>query len=518
MGHRSVDMMMRLATRSVYWTGMKKDLTDYFNECEECNHNMRKNKTLPDLPEDETTLPYECISIDIFETYAKEHALAMIDRHTGYVWCRKTGNKNTGTAKEILYILKEVLGAPIFWVKRFKTDHGSNIVGGAIEEFSKTLGIWQDKSSAYHAPGNKCVENAVGRIKRAIGKNKIEDAIDDINALNISSPYNNKTLAAVEDMYARTSQVNGIPRPDHLDKELISRELVSERKTRAEHTGSNPHARSFTSKDQHEPTQEENDLSADWVEKINGEVSTSKDELTCGDRVYYIDHQRAVKGPGRWRTGVIIKRKKDYKYSTGVYEAHGYDIYDVENCTTVTRTRADIRKYKHTKIERELLEIAHKHLQAMREEFMKNDRFHNNGLDAPVEFDMSDYDTAKKNSPYLSEQQFSENEIIPPGMEVSRPHLDQKIKQEPAPEDQDTPKQEPISKDLEEPKASATPKLSNEAKKLKDNLNGPYWTCKESHGRRSLRVKTIKENDETAFKGTWDNVITMDAINTPEED
>ena len=62
---------------------------------------------------------------------------------------------------------------------------------------------------------------------------------------------------------------------------------------------------------------------------------------------------------------------------------------------------------------------------------MKNDRFHNNGLDAPVEFDMSDYDTAKRNSPYLSEQQFSENEIIPPGMEVSRPHLDQKIKQEP---------------------------------------------------------------------------------------
>ena len=150
----------------------------------------------------------------------------------------------------------------------------------------------------------------------------------------------------------------------------------------------------------------------------------------------------------------------------------------------------------------------------MREEFMKNDRFHNNGLDAPVEFDMSDYDTAKRNSPYLSEQQFSENEVIPPGMEVTRPHLDQKIKQEPAPEDQ----QEPTSEDLEGPKATATPKLSNEARKLQDNLNGPYWTCKESHGRRSLRVQTTKENDETAFKGTWDNVITMDAINTPEED
>ena len=126
----------------------------------------------------------------------------------------------------------------------------------------------------------------------------------------MSSPYNNKTLAPVEELYARVAPVNGIPRPHYLDKDLISREVLSERKQRAEHTGSNPEARPFTPEDQHTPTQEENDLSADWVEKINGEVSVSTDELTCGDRVYYIDHQKAAKGPGRWRTGVIIKRKK----------------------------------------------------------------------------------------------------------------------------------------------------------------------------------------------------------------
>ena len=285
LGHRAVDMMMRLATRSVYWSGMKKDLTDFFNECYECNHSMRKNKALPDLPEDETTRPLECVSIDIFETWAKEHGLAVIDRHTGFVWCRKTGNKNTGTAEEILKILKQMFGPAVYWIKRFKTDHGSNIVGGKIEEFSKTLGIWQDKSSAYHAPGNKCVENAVGRIKRAIGMKKIDDTVDEISALNMSSPYNNKTLAPVEELYGRVAPVNGIPRPDHLDKDLISRDVLSERKQRAEHTGSNPEARSFTPEDQHSPTQEENDLSADWVEKINGKVSVSKDELTCGDRV-----------------------------------------------------------------------------------------------------------------------------------------------------------------------------------------------------------------------------------------
>ena len=154
----------------------------------------------------------------------------------------------------------------------------------------------------------------------------------------------------------------------------------------------------------------------------------------------------------------------------------------------------------------------------MRKEFLKNDRFHNNGSDAPVEFDMSDYDTAKRNSPYLSEQHFSENEVIPPGMEVIRPHLEQKIKQEPTSEDQNEPKQEPTSEDLDEPKATVTPRLSNEVKKLKDDLNGPYLTCKESHGRHSYKVTKIEADDETAFKGTWDNVIILDEVNTSEED
>ena len=52
---------------------------------------MDKNKKPEELPEDETSMPYECISIDGFQTEAGEHGLAVVDRHTGNVWCRKTG-------------------------------------------------------------------------------------------------------------------------------------------------------------------------------------------------------------------------------------------------------------------------------------------------------------------------------------------------------------------------------------------------------------------------------------------
>ena len=50
---------------------------------------MDKNKKLEDLPEDETKMAYKCISMDGFKTPFGEHGLAIVDRHTGYTWCKK---------------------------------------------------------------------------------------------------------------------------------------------------------------------------------------------------------------------------------------------------------------------------------------------------------------------------------------------------------------------------------------------------------------------------------------------
>ena len=62
------------------------------------------------------------------------------------------------------------IGAGLHHTKRFKTYNGSNLIGGIIKEISERLKIWQDTSLAYHAAGNKLIENAVGRIKKAIGQ------------------------------------------------------------------------------------------------------------------------------------------------------------------------------------------------------------------------------------------------------------------------------------------------------------------------------------------------------------
>ena len=129
-------------------------------------------------------------------------------------------------------------------------------------------------------------------------------------------------------------------------KELVERTWVTEKKNAKE----NPHPGFPRNKgtggiDNHQMTQNERVLSKDWVEKITFRPNNL---LSCGDRVFFLDHYS--KGYDRWRIGIILSRKTDYDYTDGIRTPHGYDIYDIENCTTVSRTRADIRKYKHTKV------------------------------------------------------------------------------------------------------------------------------------------------------------------------
>ena len=190
--------------------------------------------------------------------------------------------------------------------------------------------------------------------------------------------------------------------------------------------------------------------------------------LTCGDRVYYVDHPRA-KGAHRWRAGLIIKRKPDCDYSSGPRASHGYDIYDVENCTTVSRTRAHIRKYKHTKVERELLKTAHEHVEAMRKEFHKhsNRDFQNPDMDPPVEFSMEDYDKAVQDPEYI--RRISEPvAVTPTAPTAAQPESTPEpvIKQEPMEEGPITelPQEEPIQK---------KPRKSREESNLETGLNGP---------------------------------------------
>ena len=282
-------------------------------------------------------------------------------------------------------------------------------------------------------------------------------------------------------------------------KELIERKWLSDKKNEKEMQNSKPASKTPSSQDAHKQTQEERELSKDWVEKIH---SRHGETLTCGNRVFYVDPQG--KGSKRWRTGIILQRKQDYIYSSGVRRSYGYDIYDIENCTTVSRTRQDIWKYKHTKIEREILEKANKHLVDMRREFMKNGHFRSQYTQPPVEFEIRDYDDVVKNSPHKPTEDPKPTEAT----------TLQSTPEAPAEQTADnTPIKTEPQDQVEQPKNT---KCRRELKNLETGLNGPSWECTENHG-RCLRVKTTGIEDKTEYQDSWNNTVPIQETENPED-
>ena len=165
---------------------------------------------------------------------------------------------------------------------------------------------------------------------------------------------------------------------------------------------------------------------------------------------------------------------------------------------TVSRTRNDIRKYKHTKIEREILERANKHLAEMTREFLKSD-FQNAAMEKPVEFKIKDYDEALKTSKY---PQIPVQTPIPtPATAPTETPQDPEIKQEPV-EEPTT----PITPEVDQPTVQ---KLPASVRQLQSNLDGKAWECTDTH-RPRLRVKKTGIQEEEEYLESWDNTISAE--------
>ena len=111
-----------------------------------------------------------------------------------------------------------------------------------------------------------------------LGKRKVEDAMRDINALNLSQPYSDQVQTPNEEMTGRPSQVAGIPAPDH----ILNGEIPAERITKGEYKGTNPTLNPApptpqpaagntpptapAASDQDPDTAQENEMSKDWLE------------------------------------------------------------------------------------------------------------------------------------------------------------------------------------------------------------------------------------------------------------
>ena len=275
--------------------------------------------------------PFEQLTMDIGKTPANEHILVISDRYTGYVWAAKTGDTGTGTTKQCIDILKTSIGAGLLTTSTIKSDEGSQLISAEMTEFLEGRGITSITSSAYNPAGNLLAENSIRRVKRAIGREKIEDAWEDIQALNYSSPYNNETRSPFEAMYKFYPKQIGIPKPDFLRTENQTRRINHKAEKNIDKYGCDQwEERSF---DRHKVTMKERLIDDFWEEKIHDKSISSM--LEPGDNIYYRDP--TIKGFGRWRPGLILDRKGEQENNGTLIKLKGYDILDTVTGKHTTR-------------------------------------------------------------------------------------------------------------------------------------------------------------------------------------
>ena len=82
-----------------------------------------------------------------------------------------------------------------------------------MQIFFRKYGIQIENSVAYYPAGNLLAERTIKRVKTELRSRTLEDAMDQILALNLA-PRRGESLSPFESMHSIVSLVSGIPTSD----------------------------------------------------------------------------------------------------------------------------------------------------------------------------------------------------------------------------------------------------------------------------------------------------------------
>ena len=103
--HLATKSMMKLAKDRFYWTEMRKQIFNKYNECEECQVDSvsKVKKPYEIVPADLTLLaPGEELNVD-FLVYNGKSILVIVDLHSGYVFGEITKDQSAQSAWVTFY-------------------------------------------------------------------------------------------------------------------------------------------------------------------------------------------------------------------------------------------------------------------------------------------------------------------------------------------------------------------------------------------------------------------------------
>ena len=170
--HLGIDKTRERVVGKFYWPGLKRDITDYCNECPECQKTApRPTVRSPLIPLPIIEVPFQRIAMDIVGPLPKtsrghRYLLVMMDYATRFpeaVALRTASAKNV--ARE-LFILFSRVGI----AREILTDQGSCFMSRVMKEMLKLLQVKQLRTSVYHPQTDGLVERFNRTLKLMLKK------------------------------------------------------------------------------------------------------------------------------------------------------------------------------------------------------------------------------------------------------------------------------------------------------------------------------------------------------------
>jgi len=164
--HPGMVKMKTLARQHYYWPLMTRDIENAVQQCEPCVQNLAQQpvqKPLIDggMPDD----PMDEVAADLYSYGGKDY-LAMVDRHSGWIWTARLMKTSTS---DVIHIMEKwflLFGYPL----RIRTDGGPQF-RGPFREFCMKHDVQHETSSPYNPQSNGLAESAVKASKMLLDKN-----------------------------------------------------------------------------------------------------------------------------------------------------------------------------------------------------------------------------------------------------------------------------------------------------------------------------------------------------------
>ena len=180
-------MHAQLKQNGYQWPGMKTDIANLVNRCEECQLikiNRQRNK-IPLLITDTSTEPFQKISLDFIgplplTIYGNQYALTIQDDLTKFLLVKSSPTMDTATVAKKLIKIFSLFGIS----SAIRTNQGSAFCSNLIKELTSTLGIKKIECSPYHPESNGGLERAHSSFKETLkfqittDRNNWDDFVD----------------------------------------------------------------------------------------------------------------------------------------------------------------------------------------------------------------------------------------------------------------------------------------------------------------------------------------------------